>query len=339
MLNLFKAEVHKALPVCGTGFLPPFQGKRLGWRKEAAEVFGHCLQLFSNILNHRPLTIRAATEEQFYAITPADLLLGRATDQPEDTREPDFKEQEEEIFRKLPIQEQVVWEWWLEWTRLCFPSLMPRTKWKRDEQNARIGDTPLLKFSSKFAAPSFRLCRVSGVKEDEEGVVRTCKITMRPQRKGESGRTAYKYKKPSPFKVGVQRLAIILPVKEQEGGTQGCKQQGQREAEEPQEGPVEEPQEGSAEEPQEGPAEEPMEGPAVEQAEVDKEHDSEVHSPEKLQEGAAGERQEDPTEELWEGPKREHTKVDLEHGPGQGRNTSETEGRRHGASDTQCHGK
>ena len=79
-----------------------------------------------------------------------------------------------------------------------------------------------MKYSSKFAAPSLRLCRVSGVKEDEEGVVRTCEVTSRPQRQGESGLAAYKYKKPSPFEVGVQRLAIILPAEEQDRDTYGC---------------------------------------------------------------------------------------------------------------------
>ena len=219
-----------------------FTARGCSWRNGAAEVMirsarrtlGHVLERngqdldfhqadaalrrVGDILNHRPLTIRASTEEEFYAITPADLLLGRATDQPEDRKRPDFREQDEEISRMLPTQEQVAREWWLEWTRSCFASLVPRTKWKKEERNARIGDIALLKYSSKFAAPSFRLCRVSGVKEDGEGVVRTCEVTLRPQRQGESGLATYKYKKPSPFEVGVQRLAIILPVEEQGQG-------------------------------------------------------------------------------------------------------------------------
>ena len=91
------------------------------------------LQRVGDILNHRPLTIRAVTKEQFYAITPADLLLGRATGQRDNTREPDFKEQDKKILMMLPIQEPVAREWWIEWTRSCFPSLVPRTKWKREE--------------------------------------------------------------------------------------------------------------------------------------------------------------------------------------------------------------
>ena len=137
-----------------------------------------------DILNHRPLTIREATEEQFYAITPADLLLGRAINQPEDTREPDFKEQNEEISRMFPIQEKVTREWWIEWPRSYFPSLVLRTKWTRGVRNAKIGDMALLKYSSKFAEPSFRLGRVSCIRKDVEGVVRTCQITMRPKDRG-----------------------------------------------------------------------------------------------------------------------------------------------------------
>ena len=42
----------------------------------------------------------------------------------------------------------------------------------------------LLKYSSKFADPSFRLGRVSCVRKDVEGVVRTCQIIMRPKDMG-----------------------------------------------------------------------------------------------------------------------------------------------------------
>ena len=84
----------------------------------------------------------------------------------------------------LPIQEKVTREWWIEWARSYFPSLVLRTKWTREVLNAKIGDMALLKYSSKFADPSFRLGRVSCVRKDVEGVVRTCQITMRPKDRG-----------------------------------------------------------------------------------------------------------------------------------------------------------
>ena len=108
-----------------------FTAKGCSWRNGAAErTLSHLLERnvhdldfhqadgtmrrVGDILNHRPLIIRAATKELFYAITPADLFLGRATDRPEDTIEPGFKEQDEKISRMLPIQEQVAREWWIE---------------------------------------------------------------------------------------------------------------------------------------------------------------------------------------------------------------------------------
>ena len=185
------------------------------------------------ILNHRPLSIRSATEDNFYSITPADLLLGRATDRPEDFKEPDFKEQDEEIEAMLPAQEEVAREWWLEWKKSCFAHLVPRTKWKAKYRNVKIGNIALLKYSSKFTAPTFRLCRISDTKEDKEGVVRTCEVTMRPRRQGESNQPTYQYRRPQPFEVGVQRLAVILPIEEQGDSQAQKKPQDQLQEEEP----------------------------------------------------------------------------------------------------------
>ena len=86
------------------------------------------------ILNRRPLTIRAATEENYYTIKTADLLLGRASSAPEDKEEPDWLHPDEEVARILPAQEQLAREWWLEWTRTCFADLVPRVKWSRNSK-------------------------------------------------------------------------------------------------------------------------------------------------------------------------------------------------------------
>ena len=104
--------------------------------------------------------------------------------------------------------------------RTCFQELVPRTKWKSSERNVQVGDVGLIKYSSKHAAPAFRLCRVAAVFPDEEGHVRTCEVKLRPRRQGESGAPSYKYRAPNVLKVGVQRIAIILPVEEQSGDVQ-----------------------------------------------------------------------------------------------------------------------
>ena len=219
-----------------------FTAKGCSWRNGAAEVMirsarrtlAHLLERredldfheadaalrkVGEILNRWPLSIRSATEDNYYAITPGDLLLGRAAGLPQDTEDLGGLEQDEEVARMLPAQEQLAKEWWLEWTRSCFSDLVPRAKWKVKERNVKEGDIALLKYSSKFSAPAFRLCRITATKEDEEGLVRSCEVKMRPRRSGESGQATYKYRRPEPLTVGVQRLAVILPIEEQNEST------------------------------------------------------------------------------------------------------------------------
>ena len=51
---------------------------------------------------------------------------------------------------------------------------------------------------------------------DEDEVVRSCTVELRPRREGESGAKTYRYKPPRCLPVAVQRLGIILPVDQQE---------------------------------------------------------------------------------------------------------------------------
>ena len=93
--------------------------------------------------------------------------------------------------------------------RSYFPTLVPRTKWKSSSRNVRVGDIALLRYSTKYTAPSYRLCRVVGVKTGEDGQVRSCEVAMRPRRKGEDQEARYQHKKLTTLTVGEQRIAVI----------------------------------------------------------------------------------------------------------------------------------
>ena len=87
----------------------------------------------------------------------------------------------------------------------------------------------------------YRLCKVVGVKIGEDGQVRSCEVALRPRRKGEDHGERYQHKKLATLTVGVQRIAVILPVEEQEG-EEGGRSQLQEEpgSEEDSHGPEEE---------------------------------------------------------------------------------------------------
>ena len=81
----------------------------------------------------------------------------------------------------------------------------------------RVGDITLLRYSAKYNAPSYRLCRVVGVKTGEDGHVRSCEVAPMPRRKGEDPKARYQHKKLNTLTVGVQRIAVILRMEEQKG--------------------------------------------------------------------------------------------------------------------------
>ena len=80
----------------------------------------------------------------------------------------------------------------------------------------QAGDIALLWYTTKYTAPSYRLCRVVGVKVGEDGLVRSCDVALKPRRKGEDQGKKYQHKTLATITVGVQRIAVILPVEEQE---------------------------------------------------------------------------------------------------------------------------
>ena len=89
-----------------------------------------------------------------------------------------------------------------------------RRSWRQVERSVQVGDVCLLKSSCKFAAPTYRMCRVVEEKQDEHGIVRTVTVELRGKHK-DSGDPDYKNRRVKAIEVGIQRLAVILPVEEQ----------------------------------------------------------------------------------------------------------------------------
>ena len=168
------------------------------------------------ILNTRPLSVRRANEDRFYSICPADVLLGRAAQAqtyPDQLRMED--DEEEGLERAFSHQKQVVDAWWKEWTVQCFPDLLVRNKWKKECRNTQVGDVCQLSYKAKYGPASFKLCRVVEVHPDEGGVVRTVEVALWRKDGREDGRSVYSPKPLQVMTVGVQRLAMMVPVEEQ----------------------------------------------------------------------------------------------------------------------------
>lgn len=173
----------------------------------------------ANILNSKPIAIRASPEGSYLSISPNDILLGRAST---DKTQEDWKEEQqpdESILATWTLQQQVVQAWWAHWTTHYWPQLVPRTKWQKTHRSLQVGHVCHLQYKSKFSPPKYRLCRVTAILPNEDGVVRTVEVSMRPRHKADLHKT-YISKDPNVIKTGVQRLAVLLPVEEQGEATQ-----------------------------------------------------------------------------------------------------------------------
>ena len=181
--------------------------------------FGATLSLVSSILNSRPLSVRTTPDGDFMAISPRDVLLGRAHRSQQSLEkgleELQNFEDDQNLSRMEDSQAQIIAEWRRKWLAQVFPDLVPRTKWKQTERNLQVGDIGLIKYDKALGSDSWRLARIARAVPDEDGLVRTINVAFRPRHVKDRGKK-YRTKAPLDMDIGVQRFAVMLPVEEQE---------------------------------------------------------------------------------------------------------------------------
>ena len=93
------------------------------------------------IINRRPLTARIFGQDDFHAISPADLLLGKISGY---NTQKVFTWQDQ-IFEPTRINQNLAKiatltdRWWTKWSRDAFPLMCPRQKWTKEKRNIEIG--------------------------------------------------------------------------------------------------------------------------------------------------------------------------------------------------------
>ena len=181
------------------------------------------LSLVASILNSRPLSVRTTTSGDFFAISPRDVLLGRASKSmrslENELDQLDGFTAEQNLEKVGDAQAKIISEWRSKWLSQVFPDMVPRTKWKQAVRNLRVGDIGVLRYENKLGPDSWRLARISRADPDQDGLVRTIQIQFRPRHKRDKDKP-YKRKVPLTMDIGVQRFAVMLPVEEQDHTTQ-----------------------------------------------------------------------------------------------------------------------
>ena len=169
------------------------------------------------IMNRRPIAVRYASADDWHAISPSDVLLGRAHWRRPDLSDLPHLPQDLAIQRALSHQQEVVAAWREQWLAQALPEMIPRTAWKQEHRSAKVGDIGHIIYKSSLGKSAYRLCKIVTVSPDSHGVVRTCTVAFRPRHRAEKGQR-YLAKEPLQMQIGVQRFAVLLPLELQTDG-------------------------------------------------------------------------------------------------------------------------
>ena len=171
----------------------------------------------ASILNERPLSARSFSEEDFFAISPKDLLLGATpvTSLEEGLQQVGRELSEKRLEGMIKGVEEKVQSWWVKFYYDVFPLLVPRRSMMREFQPLQLGDVVLVRYAAKYSADRYRLARVLDLHPDKHGVVRTVSVGLRNARKAGAARQDLNRAGLVVMQTPVQRLVLILPASEQ----------------------------------------------------------------------------------------------------------------------------
>ena len=178
--------------------------------------FQNLLKDAASVVNDRPLAYRrhGGAEGEFQPITANMLLHTSRTRSPIHSLE-DFDDAPERFVRRLKFRQRCLREWWEEWYKHSFDSMIVRTKWRTSSRNLRVGDLVLIKDHGKFTPGEYRRGKVVEVIVEDDGHVRTVFVQYY---KHDARRQVDRYVGEGMAKVryAVQRLVVLLTVEEME---------------------------------------------------------------------------------------------------------------------------
>ena len=174
------------------------------------------LNMAASVINDRPLAVSHHNgEEPSYApITPNLLLKGSRSATSLNSRHL-YTDTDTKFAVRMAMVDKVYNAWWSRWFATVFDHLLPYPRWNKANVNLDVGDICLLKFNNKMDAGDYRLCRVSKVYPDAQGLVRTVDIQYRVRDPREKS-LPYKSKSLLTTKVPVQRLVLLYSMVEED---------------------------------------------------------------------------------------------------------------------------
>ena len=88
----------------------------------------------------------------------------------------------------------------------------------QEHRNVAIGDICHIIYKNRVGSPLFRLCRITKISPDDKKLERTCTVKFYNRDIRNRGDNKYLPGNYTYLETAIQRLAVLLPAEEQEGG-------------------------------------------------------------------------------------------------------------------------
>ena len=164
-----------------------------------------------NLCNERPIGLKPNQDSDPQFLSPNSLLIGRCSDRipsgPFQSKASFQDDPESDRNRFLKVQ-QITNQFWRNWMKSCFPTLIRRQKWHHDKRNVKIDDVCMLKDANAMRG-EWRMSRVVETFPDEHGKVRNVKLTVPPP--GLDGSRVYRSPAMSKIERHVSNVIVIVP--------------------------------------------------------------------------------------------------------------------------------
>ena len=134
----------------------------------------------SNLVNERPIGVKASEDSTISVLTPDGLLLGRATA----SNPLGWQPYETNISSRYHLVQSVEKDFWKRWTKFFAPILLVQGQWDNARRNLRAGDVVIVAERNTLRA-EYRLAVVKEVFPGEGGKLRRVAIQYKSYRTGE----------------------------------------------------------------------------------------------------------------------------------------------------------
>ena len=164
----------------------------------------------ANLINERPIGFRPSPDSEVNILTPNNLLLGRSCAKNPGKLLPDC-----DHLTRFRLVRDTAEQFWKRWVELYVPTLVRQAKWLKPRRNIQPGEVVLV--ADRSLKGDYKLARVVETIPGPDGKVRKVRLSYKNFKPGEP-LTSYSGAPDTVITRAVQRLALIIPEEEINGG-------------------------------------------------------------------------------------------------------------------------